>query len=212
MRNLNYQLKQLSLRNRDGSFATQADRERLLFLFANQLNEAGYQHMRADSLRPKHVEALLSRWKDEAIGTGAIKNRMSALRWWAEKVGKENVVARSNRAYGIADRVLVTNKSKAKSLDVVCMARVTDAWAEKSLHLQGGLRIAARTKHQDHSHVGRQGRYVAPEGVLDQGWQVSRDPNYHCRTTRRARCCERAGQRRQSDTGTDAIPRPVEPF
>jgi len=52
MRDLNYQLKQLCQRNRDGSYATRADRERMLALFANQLHELGYRHMRADSLKP----------------------------------------------------------------------------------------------------------------------------------------------------------------
>jgi hypothetical protein len=35
----------------------------------------------------------------------------------AEKIGKENIVARDNAAYGIADRRFVTNESKAKELD-----------------------------------------------------------------------------------------------
>jgi site-specific recombinase XerC len=136
MRDLKYQLKQLGQRNRDGSFATQADRERILSLCADQLPEEGFHHMRSDSLCPKHVDALLSRWHREGIATGTIKNRLSALRWWAEKIGKENVVARSNRAYGIGNRVLVTNQSKAKTLDADCLARVTDAWAAMSLRLQ----------------------------------------------------------------------------
>ena len=41
MRNLNYELKQLCRRNRDGSFATQRDRERVLDLVASQLHEMG---------------------------------------------------------------------------------------------------------------------------------------------------------------------------
>ncbi len=70
MRDLNYQLKQLCRRNRDGSYATQADRERMLALFANQLHEMGFRRLRAESLKPKHVEALLERWKTEGISTG----------------------------------------------------------------------------------------------------------------------------------------------
>ena len=65
MRDLNYQLKQLGARNRDGSYATRNDRARMLSLVANQLHELGYRHLRADSLKPKHVEALLGRWKSE---------------------------------------------------------------------------------------------------------------------------------------------------
>jgi hypothetical protein len=39
------------------------------------------------------------------------------VRWWAEKVGKQNVVELANAAYGIPDRVYVINASKAKPLD-----------------------------------------------------------------------------------------------
>ena len=142
MRDLNYQLKQLCHRNRDGSFATQADRERLLNLCANDLAERGFQHMSVDSLKPKHVAALLDKWRQDGVSTGTIKNRMSALRWWAEKIGKENIIARTNSEYGIAERVFVTNVSKAKVLDADTLARVSDPYSRMSLQLQAtfGLR------------------------------------------------------------------------
>jgi hypothetical protein len=73
MRDLNHQLKQLCHRNRDGSFATQADRERLLTLCANDLAARGFQHLHADSLKPKHVTALLDKWKQDGVSTGTIK-------------------------------------------------------------------------------------------------------------------------------------------
>lgn len=84
MRDLNYQLKQLCRRNRDGSFATQRDRERVLDLVANQLRELGYRHMAAASLKPKHVQSLIGRWQAEGLAVGTIKNRMVQMRWWAE--------------------------------------------------------------------------------------------------------------------------------
>ncbi len=104
MRDLNYDLKQLCRHNRDGSYATQADREHILDLIADQLHEMGFRHMDAHSLKPKHVEKLVERWLAEELSPGTIKNRMSALRWWAEKIGKENIIARTNAAYGIPDR------------------------------------------------------------------------------------------------------------
>jgi site-specific recombinase XerC len=142
MRDLNYQLKQLCERNRDGSYATRADRERILTLVANQLQELGYRQLLIDSLKPKHVEALLARWQSEAIATGTVKNRMSALRWWAEKVDKHNVIAKSNDAYGIAERVHVTNVSKAKTLDADQLAQISDPYTAMSLRLEAafGLR------------------------------------------------------------------------
>ena len=79
-----------------------------------------------------------------------MKNRMSALRWVAEKIGKENIVARDNAAYGIADRKFVTNESKAKALDTAKLARVTDANTAMSLQLQEafGLRREESIKIQ----------------------------------------------------------------
>lgn len=142
MRDLNYQLKQLCNRNRDGSYATRNDRERILTLVANQLRELGYRHLSVGSLKPKHIDALLARWQSEEIATGTLKNRMSALRWWAEKINKQNVIARSNDTYGIAHRVHVTNVSKAKLLDADKLAQVSDRYTAMSLRLQAvfGLR------------------------------------------------------------------------
>ena len=70
MRDLNYELKQLCLRNRDGSYATQRDRERVLDLVADQLHEMGYRHLAAASLKPKHVEGLVERWQAERLAVG----------------------------------------------------------------------------------------------------------------------------------------------
>jgi len=117
MRDLNYDFKQLCRRNRDGSYATQADREHILDLCADQLHEMGTRELRAQGFKPKHVQLLVERWLAEELAPGTIKNRMSQLRWLAQKIGKENIVERTNAAYGIPDRVYVTNHSKAKDLD-----------------------------------------------------------------------------------------------
>ncbi|MDR3157763.1 MAG: hypothetical protein LBU11_01870 [Zoogloeaceae bacterium] len=54
MDDLTYTLRQLCLRNRDGSFATQADRQRSLALMVRQLREAGFRQTRATSLKGRH--------------------------------------------------------------------------------------------------------------------------------------------------------------
>jgi len=150
MQDLNYELKQLCARNRDGSFATQHDRERILTLIANQLREMGFVNMHVQSLKPKHVEKLVERWKAEGLSTGTFKNRMSELRWWTEKNGKANVVAKSNDAYGIADRRYVTNVSKARQLTSGDLDQVTDPYSRESLQLQAafGLRREESLKIQ----------------------------------------------------------------
>jgi hypothetical protein len=150
MRDLNYELKQLCHRNRDGSHATQAARERILTQIANQLHEMGFQHMQAGSLKPKHVEALVERWKAKELSPGTVKNKMAALRWWAEKIGKQGVIAKDNDRYGIAERTYVTNESRARELSTGDLAKVTDPYSLLSLKLQAafGLRRAESIKIQ----------------------------------------------------------------
>jgi integrase len=142
MKDLNYQLMKLCKANRDGSFSTQATRSRILDLIANQLHELGYQHMQARSLKPKHVDALVSFWKDQTISVGTFKNRLSALRWWASKVGKADIVARDNKAYDIGNRRYVSGESKAKLLGEKQLEKISDEHVRLSLRLQSafGLR------------------------------------------------------------------------
>ena len=136
MRDLNYQLKALCRHNRDGGYTTQRNRERLLSLIADQLHALGYRGMGARSLKPKHVEALVAAWQNEALSVGTIKNRMAALRWWAEKVDRRHVVARQNDHYGIPERVFVSRTSKGRAVDPDQLARVADPHVRMSLELQ----------------------------------------------------------------------------
>ncbi len=150
MRDLNYQLKQLCHRNRDGSFATQHTRERTLALVANQLHDLGYRHMSTHSLKPKHIEVLVRHWQDQTLSVQTIKARMAALRWWAQKVNRASVVARSNDHYGIAKRQFVATVSKARSVTEADLTRVRDEYVRMSLELQQafGLRKEEAIKFQ----------------------------------------------------------------
>ena len=150
MRDLNYQLKKLCRQCREGSYATQVKRERMLTLMANQLHELGYRGMTTRSLKPKHVEALVKRWFDQNLSIGTIKNRMAVIRWWAQKVDKQNVVARANEHYGIPDRRFVTNESKAKTVTGSELDKIRDEHVRMSLELQQafGLRREEAMKFQ----------------------------------------------------------------
>ena len=59
MRDLNYQLKQLCDRNRDGSYATQSDRARILSHVANQLDDLGLASTSRFSGFDDHVSCFL---------------------------------------------------------------------------------------------------------------------------------------------------------
>ncbi|MEN8130270.1 MAG: phage integrase N-terminal domain-containing protein [Pseudomonadota bacterium] len=136
MRDLNYQLKQLCHRNRDGSYATQAKRMDHLMLIADQLYNLGFRGMKPRSLKQKHVDALVKGWLRQELAVGTIKNRMAVLRWWAEKAHRRSVVAGSNAYYGIPDRQFVTNTSKAKEVGTQDLERISDPYVRMSLELQ----------------------------------------------------------------------------
>jgi hypothetical protein len=133
---LEYDLKAICRRNRDGSHMTQAQREQRLRLIARELHGLGYRNLRASSLKPKHVAALVADWQARGLSAGTIKNRMADLRWWAEKTGKPSVLASDNAHYGIAQRVFVTNQTKALVLPHDALRLVEDEHVRMALRLQ----------------------------------------------------------------------------
>jgi len=142
MKDLNYQLMKLCRDNRDGGFSTQATRSRILDLIANQLQVLGFRRMQPASLKPKHVDALVAHWRDQGISVGTMKNRLSALRWWAKKVNKPSIIARDNSVYGIGKRTYVAKESKAQELDDKKLSEISDQYVRLSIRLQAafGLR------------------------------------------------------------------------
>lgn len=149
MRDLNYQLRQLCRHNKDGSYATQANRITMLEQMADQLHNLGYRGLKVRSLKQKHVSALTQHWMERGLSPGTIKNRMSALRWWATKIDKSNVVARRNEQYGIPDRQFI-GESKAQALDQDALRRINDPHVRLSVELQAqfGLRREEAIKFQ----------------------------------------------------------------
>lgn len=136
MRDLNFEAKQLCERNRDGSHSTQANRLKILNLVADQIYGLGFRNLKLGNIKPKHIDALVNHWKLEGLTPGTIKNRMSCLRWLAEKINKPSLMAKDNSSYGIEKRVYVTNKSKAKKLDSEKLEDITDPYTRMSLRLQ----------------------------------------------------------------------------
>lgn len=166
MDNLTYDLKQLCRRNKDGGSMTQAQRMHSLASIARQLKEAGFRNMRATSLKGTHVDALLERWQAENLSVGTIKNRLSHLRYWAQKVGKAGVIPADNARLGIPQRQSAGSGSKACDLEGARLDRITDAHVHMSLRLQQafGLRREESIKFQpayaDHGdHIALKGSW-----------------------------------------------------
>lgn len=167
MKDLNYDLRQLCERNRDGSYATQGNRQRILSHCADLLHEMGFRKMHAASLKPKHVESLVERWKSDNLSPGSIKNKMTALRWWAEKIGKRSIIARDNDHYGIERRQFVTGKDKSQSIEKDNLEKIGDVYTRMSVELQQafGLRREEAIKFQPHYAM----------ATLDQGYIQLKD-------------------------------------
>lgn len=143
-------LMRLVERNRDGSYATQAARREVLAQVAHDLKDMGFRTLPATGLKPKHVTALVKRWQASGIAVGTMKNRMSHVRWWAEKVGKRNCVPRTNAELGIGRRRYVTNVSKALVLASGDIEKIADERLRCSVELQQafGLRREECLKFQ----------------------------------------------------------------
>jgi hypothetical protein len=138
MRDLTFDLVSLCKRNHDGSFATRSNRKYILSQISHQLAELGYRKMRAHDLKGRHIHKLLSVWEAQGLSTGTVKNRMAALRWWAEKIGKEDLLAHDNAHYGIPGRSM-GQESRAVDLDEDVLQRIDGLYAERirlSLRLQ----------------------------------------------------------------------------
>lgn len=171
MRDLNYQLKELCARNKDGSFATRAARERNLSLIATQLHELSFRHMTPHSLKPKHIEALIKLWKRNGIATGTIKNRMAHLRWWAEKVGKHSVIPKHNDKLDIERRVYLTNESKARELIPAELNQITDERIKLSLELQYAFGLRTEESLKFRPSLADKGNHIWLKGSWCKGGQ-----------------------------------------
>lgn len=79
-------------------------------------------------------------------GGAQSRHQVSAVR--RRRAAQQNIVARSNAAYGIADRVYVTNVSKAKDLAMIQLEQIRCPYPQMSLRLQDsfGLRRESSIK------------------------------------------------------------------
>ena len=150
---LNHSIVRMCQSNKDGSHQTQRDRMKSLSMSGKQLREMGFKLQKIDNLKPKHVEKLVERWQSEGLSTGTMKNRLSHLRWTAEKIGKEGIVERDNRAYGIDDRKFVDPeraREKVEGYQRGDINKITDQNVRTSLELQRkfGLRREEAMKIQ----------------------------------------------------------------
>ncbi|MGD8617292.1 MAG: integrase domain-containing protein [Gammaproteobacteria bacterium] len=101
--------------------------------------------------------------------TAVFTNRMAVIRWWANKVDKRNVMARSNEHYGIPDRRFVTNESKAQTVTGGQLERERDEHVRMSLELQQAFGLRREKAMKIQPLVADQGDHLFLKGSWTKG-------------------------------------------
>ncbi|MFN3225418.1 MAG: phage integrase N-terminal domain-containing protein [Hyphomicrobiales bacterium] len=153
MNNLAMALVQLTKHNRDGAFATQANRRRGLVAIANELYAYGFKLPSAHSIKPKHIQKLVTGWQAAGLSTGTIKNRLGWLRWWTAKVNKSSVIPRTNAELGLPLRQREgTNRAhtltKAKTMADPRMQASLELMQHFGLRLEEALKLRVSVADQ----------------------------------------------------------------
>lgn len=172
MDRLQYGFNHILERNRDGSHATQGNRKRMLLMFAEQLKTAGYKtnDMRPSDLKGRHINSLVRQWQADGVSVGTIKNRMSNIRWLADKIGKTDMV-KSNDTYGIENRKYITNVDKSVSIENINLEKLS-VHVRQSVELQNafGLRREEAMKFSPEYALGGYDPYSAPVLRIKPSW------------------------------------------
>lgn len=179
MNELAFDLKNLALTRGEGSYSTKIQRHRGLQLMARELAQMGYKLPSAQSLKPKHIDALVSRWQGQGIGVGTLKNRMAWVRWWAEKTRRGSVVPKRNEALEIPSKA-AWKGNKAHTTTTALMVGLPE-WMQTALRLQMafGLRLEESLKFT--ADVADKGDHVALKAAWCKGGRARAVPVHHPR-------------------------------
>lgn len=95
------------------SAETQYDYQNGIRKMVRELHAAGYQLSNIKHLKAKHVDFLITQWKENGISNAAIKNRLSQVRYLSQMIDKPDLLPKSNDALNIGKRSYIPTESKA---------------------------------------------------------------------------------------------------
>lgn len=168
-------MKELTRRNGEGSEWTKACRHRTLQAIGRELQLEGFALKRAQNLKPKHVTALVVRWKAGGIAHATIRNRLGNLRWLAEKIGKPGLLPNSNEAFGLTERT-VFKGLKARPLDRERLATVADPRLRLALRLQQAFGLRREEALKFRPSFADKGSYLALKPSWTKGGRYREIP------------------------------------
>ena len=111
---LERQVVSIMAANRENSYATQRKRGDALRAAARSAHER-FGLQKWDNLKAKHIQWIVERWKEADQGRRSIDEKLSHLRWLVRKIGKANLVPRSNEELGVAPGPRKTRAGKTIS-------------------------------------------------------------------------------------------------
>ncbi len=174
---LAFDLKNLALRAGEGSYLTRNQRHRGLQLIARELKGLGYQLPSARSLKPKHIQALVSSWTVAGLSAGTLKNRMSWVRWWAASVRRSSVLPAVNADLGIGARTF-REEGRAHTTALNKIATLPD-WMQCAIRLQMGLGLRLEESLKFRVGVADKGSHVALQSSWCKGGRARTIPLTH---------------------------------
>ncbi|WP_447974212.1 phage integrase N-terminal domain-containing protein [Nitrospira sp. Kam-Ns4a] len=147
------------------SYETTAKRSDVLFKAFRELRGLGYKLEDVRSLKPKHIEALIQKWRQDGQAISTIHNKLSVLRVFAKWIGKPGIV-RATESYGIPARTSgrADRSWSGRGVDLrdkLALVRAKDQHAAMQLELQRafGLRMAEAARLRP--HLADKGAYLS---------------------------------------------------
>lgn len=172
---MQFELKELTRRNGEGSEWTQAGRHRSLQAIGRELHAEGYKLRSARNLSLKHVTILLGRWKHTGIAHATIRNRLGTLRWLAEKIGKPGLLPNSNESFGLTERTPFKGL-KARPLDHARLAMIADPRLRMALRLQQAFGLRREEALKFRPSFADKGSYLALKPSWTKGGRYREIP------------------------------------
>jgi integrase len=184
---------------RDGavaSFATRDKRADVLYAGFQRLHDLNFRLHTVQSLRGKHVEALVKDWHERGLSASTLQNNLSILRSFAEWIGKAGMV-RGIEHYlgpGTAARSCIARQDRTwsgRGIDVAAkveQVRRKDERVALQLELQLAFGLRAREAMQLRPHLADKGTYLS----VTHGTKGGRDRVEPIRTPQQRALLDRA--------------------
>lgn len=125
--------------------------------------------MHVRSLKLKHVHALIKHWQELDISVGTQKNAVAHLRWWSRKIGKEEMIPKSNQELLIGKKNPIPETSKAQYLSRTILSQIKNRNLRLSIELQQEFGLRQEESFKLIPSYADNGSYIELKGSWTKG-------------------------------------------